>query len=73
VVAPSTDVPGLVVKRNGESIAQLGAADPVDAGLVQIEASAPGRRPFTTRVMASSGQTSKLALPAPSVAARAIG
>lgn len=63
VVAPASDVPGLVVKRNGESVAQLGTAEPVDAGLVQIEASAPGRRPFTTRIMASQGQTSKLALP----------
>lgn len=62
LVPPSSDVPGLVVKRNGVTMA-LDKPEPVDAGLVQIEATAPGRRPFTTQIMATSGQTSRLALP----------
>lgn len=63
VVVPTPEIPGLVVKRNGKPFDQIVAPEAVDAGLVQIEASAPGRRPFTIQVMASSGQTSRVELP----------
>lgn len=63
VTPPSADVPGLVVKRNGKPVEQLGSAEPVDSGLVQVEATAPGRKPFTAQVMLVAGQTSKLDLP----------
>ncbi len=63
VVAPSVEIPGLVVKRNGRTIERLGAPAPVDAGLVVVEASAPGRKAFTTQVLAASGQTSNVDLP----------
>lgn len=65
VVPPASDVPGLVVKRGGKEIehAKLGAAEPVDAGTVSVEVSAPGRKTFTTQVSVTQGQSAKLEVP----------
>lgn len=63
VAGPAAEIPGLVVKRNGRPIDKLGAPVPVDAGLVVVEASAPNKKPFTTQVLAASGQTSTLEIP----------
>lgn len=64
VTPPTVEIPGLVVRRNGKPVEQLGTAEAVDSGLVQVEATAPGRKPFTAQVMLTAGQTSKLDLPA---------
>lgn len=51
-VAPGADTSGLVVKRDGHDLerAKLGAAEPVDPGAVAIEATAPGKKPFQTKL-----------------------
>jgi hypothetical protein len=76
-VADAT-IQGLVVKRDGEALdrALLGAAAPIDPGKHTIEASAPGRRPHSTRVdVPPGGATVTVEIPAlapaaaPSIAA----
>jgi len=56
-----TPVDGLVVRRNGVEILAdtLGTAVPVDAGEYTIEATAPGRRPYTKTVRIEDGGTTK--------------
>jgi hypothetical protein len=65
-VAPANDVPGLVIKRNGQQLerSKLGAADPVDAGAVAFEIAAPGKKPFTAQVTLAPGQSVKFDVPA---------
>jgi hypothetical protein len=64
-ISPANDLPGLVVKRNGKELdrAKVGAADPVDPGLVTIEVTVPNKKPFTTQVTVAAGQTSKIDVP----------
>ncbi len=52
VVPPLVKVPGFEVKRDGEAVgeAQWGSMMPVDAGHHVIEASAPGRKPWSVDV-----------------------
>lgn len=52
-VAPEARIAGMVVKRDGQPTAEAvwGSAVPVDSGKHTIEASAPGRRPFTQEVL----------------------
>ncbi len=52
VVPPLVKVPGFEVKRDGEPVgeAQWGSMMPVDAGHHVIEASAPGRKPWSVDV-----------------------
>jgi hypothetical protein len=66
VVPPGHDVTGLVVKRNGLELdrAKLGATDPVDAGTVTIELSAPGRKASSAQVAVAQGQSARFEVPA---------
>lgn len=65
VLAPNRDVPGLVVRRNGAPIERdrLGGEVAVDPGLVELEASAPGRKPASGKVLVSLGQTMRYEVP----------
>jgi hypothetical protein len=65
-VVPANDVPGLVVKRNGREVerAKLGSAEPVDAGSVAFDVSAPGRKPFNGKVTVTQGQAARFEVPA---------
>src|SRR6478609_8405694 len=54
-------VPGLQIRRNGALVSSelSGVATPVDPGEVQVEASAPGRLPYSTKVkVAAKGRVS---------------
>jgi hypothetical protein len=64
-VPPANDVPGLVVKRNGREVerAKLGSAEPVDAGSVAFDVSAPGRKPFSGKVTVAPGQAARFEVP----------
>ena len=65
-VLPANDVPGLVVKRNGREVerAKLGSAEPVDAGSVAFDVSAPGRKPFNSKLTVTQGQAARFEVPA---------
>jgi hypothetical protein len=65
-VSPANDVAGLVIKRNGREVerAKLGSAEPVDAGSVAIDVSAPGRKPFNAKVTVTQGQAARFEVPA---------
>src|SRR5690606_2546748 len=56
---------GIAVVVNGTPLgaAGWGAPMPVDAGTVRIEASAPGREPFSEEVEVSDGQALSLSIP----------
>ncbi len=62
VAAPVREVAGLSVRKNGKDM-PLGVAEPVDAGLVRIDATAPGRKPFSAQLVVAAGQTAKLDVP----------
>lgn len=64
-IPPASDLPGLVVKRNGREIdrAKLGAAEPADAGTVVFDVSAPDRRPMTAQVVLTPGQSARFDVP----------
>jgi serine/threonine-protein kinase len=74
-LAPGDRTDGLEVRRNGRPLdpALLGSAIPVDPGEQLIEASAPGRQPWSTRlqVEAKPGVTS-VQLPTLAVAVEAV-
>jgi serine/threonine-protein kinase len=55
VVPPSSEVPGLVVERDGVRVerAEWGSAVPVDPGTHPVTASAPGRQPWSAMVQIS--------------------
>ncbi|HYQ40562.1 MAG TPA: hypothetical protein VER11_01295 [Polyangiaceae bacterium] len=60
-VAKEALVPGLQIRRNGALLAPelSGTETPVDPGEVQVEASAPGRVPYSTKVkVAAKGHVS---------------
>jgi hypothetical protein len=65
IVPPGRDINGLVVKRGGQEIehGKLGVAEPVDAGTVAIEVSAPGRKTVTSQLTAAQGQSVKFEVP----------
>jgi hypothetical protein len=63
---PANDVPGLVIKRNGRELerSKLGSAEPVDAGNVSIDVSAPGRKTFNGHVAVMQGLSVRFEVPA---------
>jgi hypothetical protein len=66
-VAPAARVAGLTVKRDGSDVneAQWGSAVPVDAGEHTIEATAPGKRPWSKVVtVGANGATGSVEVPA---------
>jgi hypothetical protein len=72
-VLPANDVPGLVVKRNGREVerAKLGSAEPIDAGSVAFDVSAPGRKSFSSKVTVAQGQAARFEVPALALAGTA--
>ena len=66
---PANDLPGLVIKRNGRELdrTKLGSAEPVDAGNISIDVSAPGRKTFNGHVAAMQGLSVRFEVPALSV------
>jgi hypothetical protein len=65
-VAAANDAPGLIIKRNGQELdrTKLGSAEPVDAGAVAFEITAPGKKPFSAQVNLAPGQSAKFEVPA---------
>jgi len=55
IVPPASDVPGLVVERDGVRVerAEWGSAVPLDPGTHPVTASAPGRQPWSAMVQIS--------------------
>ncbi len=70
---PGNDVPGLVIKRNGRELdrSKLGSAEPVDAGNVAIDVSAPGRKTFNGHVAVAQGVAVRFDVPSLAVDAPA--
>ena len=70
---PANDLPGLVIKRNGREIdrSKLGAAEPVDAGNIAIDVSAPGRKTFNGHVAVMQGLAVRFEVPSLAVDAPA--
>jgi hypothetical protein len=66
ILPPANDVAGLVVKRNGREVerAKLGSAEPIDAGSVAVEVTAPGRKPYSGRLNVLQGASVKFEVPA---------
>lgn len=66
VAADASAVPGLVVKRDGTDVGQasFGTALPVDRGEHTVEASAPGKSPFSQKVTVQDGTTLSVTVPA---------
>jgi hypothetical protein len=60
-VPPKAAIDGLVLKRDGKpmSQAEIGVALPLDPGAHTIEASAPGRKPWSTQVSFTATASSK--------------
>jgi serine/threonine-protein kinase len=67
-VAPAADVPGLVVKRDGETVGRAGwgVPIPVDPGAHSVEASAPGRRPWQSQAVVE-GPAAKASIDVPTL------
>ncbi len=66
VVPPSSEVPGLVVERDGVRVerAEWGSAVPVDPGTHPVTASAPGRQPWSAMVqIAPNGAAQTVSVP----------
>lgn len=65
-IAPSNVVPGLTVTRSGVSVtsAALGTPLPVDAGTYAVQVTAPGYKPWDTKVEVSNGKETRVAIPA---------
>jgi serine/threonine-protein kinase len=65
MIAPSNDLPGLVVKRAGVEIerAKLGVAEASDPGTFAVEVSAPGRKTFTTKILVKPGDSMRVDIP----------
>lgn len=59
VVPPAVRVPGLEVAVNGASVphASWNGAMPVDPGATRVEAQAPGKKPWSTRLTVAPGPT----------------
>jgi hypothetical protein len=64
-IAQGADVPGLQVKRDGSVIGAgaFGTPLPVDRGDHTIEATAPGRQPFSKRVTMLDGAKENITIP----------
>jgi hypothetical protein len=70
VLPPASDVPGLVVKRGGETVERgaMGSAVPVDPGTLGFEVAAPGRVTKTLDVKVAPSQQVTFEVPALDVA-----
>ncbi len=68
-VAPGAEVPGLVVKRDGETVGRAGWGTPipVDPGAHTVEASAPGRRSWQAQAVVE-GPAAKASIVVPALA-----
>jgi len=66
ILPPANDVSGMVIKRHGHDVdrAKLGAAEPVDSGVVPLEVTAPGRKTFTTQINVAEAQRVRFEIPA---------
>lgn len=73
--AGAESIAGLVVKRDGLILggSAIGVSFPVDPGLHLVEASAPGRRPWSTQVAATEGATLSIAVPPPPTVGAFVG
>jgi hypothetical protein len=60
-LAPGARVPGLEIKRDGVlvSLAELGLDVPLDPGVHKVEATAPGRAPWSKDVIIATGTASE--------------
>ncbi|MBS2015704.1 MAG: hypothetical protein JST00_22640 [Deltaproteobacteria bacterium] len=69
VLPPSSDVPGLVVKRNGKELerSRLGTAEPTDPGTVVFDLSAPGRKQLR-KIVAVKGDGARITFEVPALA-----
>ena len=63
---PENDVPGLEVKRDGELVprALWGTAVPVDPGTHEVTATAPGRKPWSSKTAVAAKASATLLIPA---------
>jgi len=68
--AGAESIAGLVVKRDGQLLggSAIGVSLPVDPGVHLVEASAPGRRPWSAQVVATDGAILSIAIPPPPAA-----
>lgn len=66
VAADAAAIPGLIVKRDGTDVGQasFGTALPVDRGDHTVEASAPGKSPFSQKFTVQDGATLSVTVPA---------
>jgi hypothetical protein len=62
---PGVDTSAILVKRNGLELdrSKLGAAEPIDAGPIALEITAPGKKPVTTKLVVSPGESAKYEIP----------
>lgn len=65
-IAPANVVPGLTVTRSGVSVtsAALGTPLPVDAGNYAVQVTAPGFKPWDTKVEVTNGKETRVSIPA---------
>jgi hypothetical protein len=64
-VAPKARADGLVIKRDAVTVGEAawGEPLPIDPGASLVEASAPGRRPYTVRIAVTPGTTTTIDIP----------
>ncbi|MDB4942820.1 MAG: hypothetical protein JWP97_2354 [Labilithrix sp.] len=65
-LAPGVDPTGMVIRRGNVEVdrSKLGTSEPIDAGALVVEATAPGKKPFSVQLTATAGQTSKVEIQA---------
>jgi hypothetical protein len=64
-VDAAAKVPGLVIKRDGDVVgeAQIGTAIPIDPGNHSVEATAPGKQPWTQSVLVTAATKPTISVP----------
>lgn len=64
---PGADVPGFEVKRDGAAVpkATFGTALPLDPGEHTVEATAPGKKPWSTKLRVDATNTASISLVVP--------
>lgn len=65
LVPKPSEVAGLEVRRDGQPVgkAMWGSGMPVDPGTHEVQATAPGRKRWSTKVPAKPGETSRVEIP----------